>query len=264
MYRRTDEFMSPRLPIELCDQAIDHLWNDVETLTACALTCHAWLPSVRTHLFREQRLTGEKSCARFEAFLEMSPDVAWYFRKLSITEPMSTAYAQHWVNRIPALVSRLERLTTLELVGLHYVSLQLCSPETLSAFSRLTNLVFAEVYFNHVMDAFTLLSAARSVKDVCFYRVGWGSPSPPTYADYLQVVPPRHLQRLVVDSWASSLVLQEWLLSATELDIRTLMIRWRERDALDVLNALFRACGPALQHLYVELPTTIEGVYSVS
>ena len=27
------------------------------------------------------------------------------------------------------------------------------------------------------------------------------------------------------------------------------MIRWRERDAVDVLNALFRACGAALQTL---------------
>lgn len=252
---------NPKVPQELLDQVIDHLWNDVKSLAACALTCHAFLSSARTHLFHDQRLTGAKCCARFELFLEACPDVTPYIRRLSVTEPMSTAYAQNWVNRIPALVARLERLETLELVGLHYVSLQRCTPDVLAAFARLTKLVFADVYFDHFLDVHTILAAACNSKDLRFYRIGWGNNTPPAYN-----TPPDpsrlQLQKLVVDSWATSAILRAWLLPCAELgevDIRTLMIRWRERDSTDLLNSLFAVCGPALQHLYVELPTTIEG-----
>ena len=250
-----------KLPQELIDQVIDHLWNDVKSLVACSLACHAFLPSSRTHLFHDQRLTGAKCCARFEAFLETCPDVTPYIRRLSVTEPMSTAYAQNWVNSIPALVARLERLETLELVSLHHVSLQRCSREELSAFSKLTKLVFADVYFDHFFDVHTILSAACNVKDLYFYRIGWGNNTPPAYEG-----PPEpsslHLRRLAVDSLATSAILRAWLLPAAALgdvNIRTLMIRWRERDNMNILNSLFAVCGAGLQHLYVELPTTIEG-----
>ncbi|KAI0351513.1 hypothetical protein OH77DRAFT_1513787 [Trametes cingulata] len=252
--------MAPKckLPQELADQVIDHLWNDRCALSACSLACHAWLPSARTHLFRDQRLTGAKDCARFEELLESSPDIARYVRKLAIHEPMSTAYAQNWINRVPSLVAKLDRLTTLELIGLHYVSLYKTAPETLAALSRLTALVFADVYFDSFMDVHALLSAACNVRDLCFYRVLWLNPSCSTYGSVAPKAPPP-LRRLVIDSWASSEMLQEWLLpSAESLDIQTLMVRWRERDCIDVLNRLFRACGPALESLYIELPTTVD------
>lgn len=251
-----------KLPQELIDQAIDHLWNDRDSLSTCSRVCHAWLPSARTHLFRDQRLTGAKHCARFEALLEGNPDIAPYVRKLTISEPMSTAYAQNWVNRVPALVGKLRRLTTLEFVGLHYVSLQHTSPEMLSTLSRLTALVLADVYFDSFVDVHALLSAACNIRDLCFYRVCWAAPSSSTYGS-LPVKAPPPLRRLVIDSWASSAMLQEWLLpSARRLDVRTLMVRWRERDSIDVLNGLLKACGTATQNLYIELPTTMEGACS--
>ncbi|RDX47002.1 hypothetical protein OH76DRAFT_801295 [Lentinus brumalis] len=251
--------MAPTLPQELIDQTIDHLWNDIPALAACALASHACLPSARMHLLHDQRILGAKSCARFEAFLAACPDAVPHIRKLSITEPTSTAYAQHWVNQIPALVARLDGLRTLELVGLHYVSLQRCSADTLAAFGKLTSLLFADVYFDHFLDVQNLLSVACNTTDLCFYRVGWGSP--PLYEGRPEPKP-LHLKRLVVDSWASSIMVRDWLLPSAELgevDIRSAMIRWRERDAVDVLNSVFRVCGSALEHLFVELPTTSEG-----
>ncbi|EIW51809.1 uncharacterized protein TRAVEDRAFT_136855 [Trametes versicolor FP-101664 SS1] len=258
--------MVRKLPQELVDQAIDHLWNDRDSLSACSLACQAWLPSARTHLFRDQRLTGAKDCARFEALLESASAIAHYVQKLSISEPMSTAYAQNWVNRVPALVAQLHRLTTLELVGLHYVSLQKSSPEALEALSRLTGLVLADVYFDSFADVHALLSAACNVRELCFYRVSWlcfyrvswVNPSCAPYGSLPLKAPPP-LRRLVIDSWASSEMVSEWLLpSAEHLDVRTLMIRWRERESIDTLNGLLRACGPALERVYMELPTTME------
>ncbi|KAM5532940.1 hypothetical protein V8D89_013406 [Ganoderma adspersum] len=256
--------MTPNLPQELIDEAIDYLWNDAKALAACALACHACLHSAQTHLFHDQQLIGSKSCSRFETFLEDYPDLTKYIRKLSVTEPSSSACAQGWVNRVPALVAKLEKLATLELIGLHYVSLHRCSKETLAAFAKLTNLVFADVYFDHFLDVHTLLASAHNVTNVCFYRVGWGNTSP-AYEDIPGPAPLR-LKRLVVDSWAASVMLRQWLLPSAELaevNVRTLMVRWRERDSIDVLNSLFRVCGPALENLYVELPTTIEGAQEV-
>nr|VWP00268.1 Type VI secretion system [Ganoderma boninense] len=256
--------MAPNLPQELIDEAIDYLWNDRKALAACALACHACLHSARTHLFHGQRLIGAKSCSRFESFLEHYPDLAKYIRKLSLTEPSSSVCAQDWFNRIPDLVAKLEKLATLELIGLHYVSLHRCPKETLAAFAKLTNLVFADVYFDHFLDVHTLLASAHNITDICFYRVGWGNASP-AYED-IPGPSPLRLKRLVVDSWATSAMLRQWLLPSAELgdvNIRTLMVRWRERDSIDVLNSLFRVCGPALENLYIELPTTIEGAQEV-
>ncbi|CDO70009.1 hypothetical protein BN946_scf184354.g11 [Trametes cinnabarina] len=253
--------MPQKLPQELVDQAIDHLWNDRASLRSCSRVCRRWLPSARTHLFRDQRLTSAKDCVRFEALVKSSPEVASYVRKLAISETMSSMHAQHWLNRIPALVAQLPRLSTLELIGVRYPSLQSSSSETLAALKRLTALVFADVYFDSYMDLHTLLSAACDIKDLCFYRVSWMHPSysPASAHPSLPVRSQAPLRRLVIDSWASSTMLREWLLPTAEhLDVRTLMVRWRERDCMDVLNALLKCCGASLQNLYIELPTTME------
>ncbi|KAI0748646.1 hypothetical protein C8Q80DRAFT_1172955 [Daedaleopsis nitida] len=242
--------MNLELPQELLDQVIDQLRDDTKALAACALASHACLPSARTHLFHDQRLIGGRSCDRFEAFLDSCPDVTRYIRTLSVTEPTSTSYAQSWVSRVPVFVARLERLDTLELVSLHY----------LAAFGKLTRLVCNDVYFDHFLDVQTFLSAACNAKDLRFHRVGWGNNTPPAYP-MVPTMSPLRLRRLLVDSWAASSILRGWLLPSADLgdvDIRSLLIRWRERDSMDVLDALFRVCGPALQNLYVELPTTIE------
>ncbi|KAF8532018.1 hypothetical protein JB92DRAFT_3276846, partial [Gautieria morchelliformis] len=39
------------LPGELSDQVIDHLHDDSPSLRACYITCCAWAPSARFHIF---------------------------------------------------------------------------------------------------------------------------------------------------------------------------------------------------------------------
>ncbi|KAH9928497.1 uncharacterized protein BXZ73DRAFT_90568 [Epithele typhae] len=255
--------MSPILPQELIDVAINHLWNDIRALAACALTCHACLHSARTHLFRDQRLTGSKDYERFASLLERFPEVTRYVHKLSVTEPTSNSYAQPWVNHISGLIVQLTRLASLELIGLRYVSLAHCAPETLAAFGQLSELVFADVHFDHFADVHKLLAAARNVDSLCFYRVGWAhaTGTPPFEEAPAPPPTPLRLRRLVIDSWAASLMLREWVLPCAEqgdFAIKSLMVRWRERDAMDVLDSLLRVCGSALEHLYLELPSMTE------
>ena len=261
--------MAPILPQELIDQVIDHLWKDVASLTACALVSHACLASARTHLFHEQRIVGKNAFVLLEGLLVDRPILAQYIRKLSITDPMSVITAQSWTSRIPALVVALPRLTAFEVVGVHHLPFAL-DAEARAAFARITHVVLADVYFDDLADALALLTAARHARTVCLYRVGWTRAAAPYSVP--QVVsepgprqsgrPPLCLKSLVLDSWAASTIVKQWLLPFAEqgeLDVRTLMVRWRERDAVDVLDSLLRACGSALERLYVELPTAVDG-----
>ncbi|KDQ55252.1 hypothetical protein JAAARDRAFT_208943 [Jaapia argillacea MUCL 33604] len=52
----------PPLPQELIDIIIDNLDDDLEALCACSLTCQAWLPSSRKHLFDTLSLDHLDSC----------------------------------------------------------------------------------------------------------------------------------------------------------------------------------------------------------
>ncbi|KAH9935362.1 uncharacterized protein B0H18DRAFT_975527 [Fomitopsis serialis] len=64
------------LPPELTDIIVDHLHDDVYALSACALTCRAWLPTVRFHRFHHTKLpTSRESTRQFHEVLLASPEV---------------------------------------------------------------------------------------------------------------------------------------------------------------------------------------------
>ena len=48
-----------RLPQELAEYIIDHLWYHFDSLLACCLTCRAWVEPSRYHLFYRRRLIYE-------------------------------------------------------------------------------------------------------------------------------------------------------------------------------------------------------------
>ncbi|KAI0725573.1 hypothetical protein C8Q72DRAFT_580582 [Fomitopsis betulina] len=66
---------SLRLPLEIQEHILDHLHDDVRTLQACCLTCTAWIPTTRLHLFRYIKLRRAKDCLRFLATLESTSDL---------------------------------------------------------------------------------------------------------------------------------------------------------------------------------------------
>ncbi|KZT71038.1 hypothetical protein DAEQUDRAFT_724793 [Daedalea quercina L-15889] len=63
-----------RLPPELTDLTIDHLYDDEHALSACALTCRAWLTTVRFHRFRHTSISCD-STHRLHEVLLASPEV---------------------------------------------------------------------------------------------------------------------------------------------------------------------------------------------
>lgn len=66
--------MTPGLPYEIEEQIVDHLHDDPTALRACSLTCSAWVPRARLHLFRTAALTCKRCCVRFLAVLESTAE----------------------------------------------------------------------------------------------------------------------------------------------------------------------------------------------
>lgn len=66
--------MKPTLPYEIEEQVVDNLHGDPIALQACSLTCSAWVPTARRHLFRTAALTSKRRCVRFLTVLESTAD----------------------------------------------------------------------------------------------------------------------------------------------------------------------------------------------
>ncbi|KZT07965.1 uncharacterized protein LAESUDRAFT_89934 [Laetiporus sulphureus 93-53] len=104
----------PRLPPEICDYVLDHLWDDHKTLKVCSLVTREWLPTTRKHLFHSIRLFSNPRRVAFEDLILHSGNaVALCVRKLELKWTLVS-----WTPTIPvsvpqtlASLSRLEELT---------------------------------------------------------------------------------------------------------------------------------------------------------
>ena len=72
--------MVPPVPHELSDHVIDFLHDDCRALSACALTCRAWLAAARYHRFADTAVRGK--LVRFIELLDASPGFAPYVKTL--------------------------------------------------------------------------------------------------------------------------------------------------------------------------------------
>ncbi|KZT03273.1 uncharacterized protein LAESUDRAFT_704873 [Laetiporus sulphureus 93-53] len=65
---------SPRLPFEICDYILDHLWDDRKTLKVCSRVTREWLPTTRKHLFHFIRIVNDLELVAFEDVMLHSRD----------------------------------------------------------------------------------------------------------------------------------------------------------------------------------------------
>ena len=63
----------PGIPPELSDRVIDFLHDDWRSLKACSLTCKAWLPASRFHLWNRVVLRCSSDGTDYAEFLKASP-----------------------------------------------------------------------------------------------------------------------------------------------------------------------------------------------
>ncbi len=265
------------LPPELFDETLDHLWDDPKALQACSLTCRAWVPTARLHLFRTVRLCSPSTCLDFASILDSSPSVAWCVRKLTISATYSGVDDNHnaveddkWVNSTQSIARHLSayaRVNTLALSRLRWSTLE---PATRAAFkgvfSSVKTLVLFEVRFHASRDVLEFLDAFPELEELYFHAVSWdvesedsalisgGTSSMKSYSAEDKM----HLSYLFLDPRSSPTLVTEWVLShPSDQTLRTIQLCWREMDNTKALGDLLKASGSSLERLQIEFPSGI-------
>jgi len=72
------------LPQEICDNILDHLWDDRETLKICSLASRAWLNTTRLHIFRTVHIPSAGDYKSFKELLDHSPEIGPCVRELCL------------------------------------------------------------------------------------------------------------------------------------------------------------------------------------
>ena len=281
--------MSPhiRLPPELWDQAIDHLWNDPDTLRACSLTCKDWLPSSRYHLFRNVRLRHSDDVTRFRALLDSNPTIAPCVRKLSLSanydrsSPDGAAREDDaWVNSAAELFPMLRHVTTLALARVRWHAL---TGRTRAAFMGLfksvRQLFLFEVSFDTSRDVVAFLSSFPALRELYFHAVFWATDSPAPFepepevgldeplqaADAPSEAPRMQLSYLFLDPTSSPTLVTEWLLRRPGSHaLQSIQLCWRELGSTKAVGDLLRASGSALESLHIEFPAPASASFPLS
>ncbi|KAF9817805.1 hypothetical protein IEO21_03147 [Rhodonia placenta] len=250
----------PTLPPELFDEAIDHLWDDPTTLRACSLTCRAFVPTARLHIFRTIRIQGAGHCDRFRALLATAPGIACCVRRLTICAAYKGVDAEGraleddaWVNTIAAVLPQLTRITTLGIARVRWNALL---AETQCAFAELfrqvQTLFLFEVRFLASGDVLDFLSAFPVL-----------TPLPlaiqhPGYMEARKEQERMQLSYLFLDPKSSPTLVTEWLLRhPSEQHLRSIQLCWREIDNMKGVGDLLHASGASLERLSIEFPAGV-------
>ncbi|KAH9928499.1 uncharacterized protein BXZ73DRAFT_90570 [Epithele typhae] len=259
-----------RLPPELCDETIDHLWDDIDSLRACSLTCKDWLPSSRFHLFRSVRLRHADDLTRFRALLASAPSVALCVRKLSlnadhagIAPDGSPRVDDGWVDATAALFPLLTHLTALALARIRWHALAPATRAALTAAAdSIRQLFLFDVSFAASRDVILFLSAFPALRELYFQSVSWAHDSPSPFedadapADAQEPAGRMQLSYLFLDPASSPTLVTEWLLRRPdEPRLQTIQLCWRELANTKPVGDLLRASGASLETLHVEFPT---------
>ncbi|KAI0923557.1 hypothetical protein AcV5_009063 [Taiwanofungus camphoratus] len=247
-----------RLPPELCDIILDHLWDDHCALGACSLTHRAWLQTTRLHLFNTVSLLDSAAYARLERILEQSPDVARYVRVLYLKSHPRNSLECSELPRILLLLNNVEHLTLkdwhLELSGENRRDLSAFFPvvKTLSLVSvHLEGDVFPQ-----------LLGACQSLSAVHVTTATWFTPF--NLQDSPAITP---TQNTVIDTLTvqfSSSRMISWLLrSSIKLHLRNLHMVWNASPSNGMIHStvqdLLQAAGTSLERLDIAFDSRISG-----
>ncbi|KZT00705.1 uncharacterized protein LAESUDRAFT_529290 [Laetiporus sulphureus 93-53] len=66
----------PQLPMEVCENVIDHLWDDQRALRQCTRVCRAWYPPSRVHLHRQITISSVEDVQAYAKKLKQTPELS--------------------------------------------------------------------------------------------------------------------------------------------------------------------------------------------
>ncbi|KAF8532439.1 hypothetical protein JB92DRAFT_3103902 [Gautieria morchelliformis] len=241
-------------PGELIDQVIDHLHDDPPSLRACCITCRAWVPSARFHIFHDIVLSAEHADA-LAVLLETSPHISPLVRSLTINghlDKMHKGLDYYLEAVIPAIAPKLTRLKTLRV---ERVTLAKQHPKVLSAlihnFSTLQELHISVVLFNRFRDLAALIVAHPFLECLDLGAILWNFKSVTAESHVFQEYPALH-SRLRCIKWHSiSLSVIDWLSAYYHvLPVHTVtQISYISIHELPQMARLLQLIGSSLEHV---------------
>jgi hypothetical protein len=265
------------LPIELGLMAIENLdvTDDITTLTACSLTCKAFLPASRRGIFA-MVLLNTRGClnnnGRVQKFMEIvdsSPVIGSYVRRLWINEGLTLDPANRWIGRaLPFLTTHLRNVEKLEINGTVWNHLDNnAHAALLSGFLMVTTLRLYSNDFGNSLHFKHLLSSFPKLTELDCHYCDWDMENPSQSSTPLA----NSLTKLDIDSGCSELLYELMELQARPA-VRVLQCNIDIEEPLDEsithdiqVGRLLKILGPGLEELsifddYVEWDESHNGV----
>ncbi|OCH89217.1 hypothetical protein OBBRIDRAFT_34336 [Obba rivulosa] len=167
--------MPPDLYIELWEHVIDYMHDDVRVLLTCALTCRAWLPRSRCHLYRSVDIYHNATLYRFAETLSNAPHLGNLVEELQIHENRNELKDPFPL--FPEVLSaKLNRLQNIVMIGATkasrvYFGLYNESFALLPQFTTVTSLTVDRVRFDSVDALGQFISSFPSLSHLRMYNV---------------------------------------------------------------------------------------------
>ena len=234
------------LPQELTDSIIDHLYDDEHALSACALTCRTWLPTVRFHRFRHVSLSCDAT-HRFHEALVASPDVGPLVHSLELHGQLAWPLeSPAWHGTSYAFLTLLPAVTAVTLVGVYFE--ESVYDVFVANLMSLTSLAMYRCRFRSFHYFITLIGSFPSLHTLSLSLASiwrFHFPLPPDVADDLQSHLPKRLRTLHLgEPWMSE---DDPRTSAPEqITVREmLMLEIHTRRSIEIAQRLVNALGPS-------------------
>ncbi|GBE81681.1 hypothetical protein SCP_0400520 [Sparassis crispa] len=251
---------SGRLPLEVHEYILDHLWDDHSTLAVCSLTCRVCLPTTRFHLFRRVSLASYVEYTRFERLLDECPGIAHHVRTLLICNAHHVVPMNRDFTRILLRLQNVEYLTlncwrAYQMSNETRKNLQVCFP-------AVKTIVLEDSHFCDHDFPGIILACPRLTAIHLIGITSSSSSSPPIWP--LELVPAGSSPESQVDTlvWSfSSNDTLVWLLNGPSmLRLRELQLSFFHSDihpeVENLAQQLLHAAGASLQRLSLGISPT--------
>ncbi|KAH9936125.1 uncharacterized protein B0H18DRAFT_972329 [Fomitopsis serialis] len=261
--------VAPRMPPELCDRIIDHLYHDRDGLVACSLTCRAWLPASRLHLFRHVRLQS-KTIPSFLSILTANPAIGPYVEDVMILAGSQgfTIPEIDQMRTLQSLKEILDRLPAVKILRIPvFFRISIIETVILAALSKsLQAIFFSGLFITDLRSLSDLLASFPHLQSVAFSNEVLWLPviplPPPKDGQITPTLPLRHLRISVPPKEHGAADFVKWLNWRFKLqELRSISIRYgelfRSRGMPSGVGQLFSKLGPSLEKLEIVMPRDV-------
>ena len=254
----------PGIPPELSDRVIDFLHDDWTALKACSLTCKAWLPASRFHLWNRVVLRYSGDGTDYAEFLKASPAITSCIIDLTVEFPIDQnndtsreAEAAWMAETLIPIFSTLRILQRLMFVGADFGEgaflAKICSNLPTANVVQLSMCHFSK--FSHFVELVWSCPSLENLRldAISFDQVDAYIPRPPS-------VPRPELKFLMI-VYCSSVhmpVVIDWLVSEGFCIHVDFLVVFQQHIESPAITRLLPAVGSNLRHLsvsYAFLPT---------